>query len=203
MSLMVLAGGESRRMGSPKHLLPLSEGTMLDQILDRLGRMFGEVLLVGRGDLPTRDGVVFVEDVRPERCPLVGILSGLEAASRSHVMVVACDMPFVEPSVVELLVGRAAVGTDVVVPLLNGFREPLCAVYSRASAGRIAAYLDSGMNKTTGFYAGVSVVEITEEEIRACDPDLRSFINLNTPRDYLEHAVPARHRQDPCEQGLG
>jgi molybdopterin-guanine dinucleotide biosynthesis protein A len=203
MSLLVLAGGESRRMGSPKHLLPLPGGTTLDSILDRIGGMFGDVFLVGRGDIAPREGVVFVRDIRPERCPLVGILSGLEATRNSHALVIACDMPFVEPVLVELLVSRAATGTDVVVPLLGGFHEPLCAVYSRASAGRISAYLDTGMNKTTGFFAGVSVVEVAEEEIRACDPCLRSFINLNTPGDYREHIAPDRPRQDPRSSECG
>lgn len=203
MSLLVLAGGESSRMGSPKHLLPLPGGTTLDIILGRIGGMFGDVLVVGRGYIAPREGVAFVRDIRPERCPLVGILSGLAAIRNSHAMVIACDMPFVEPALIELLVSRTSTGTDVVVPLLGGFREPLCAVYSRASAGRISAYLDTGMNKTTGFFAGVTVVEIAEEEIRACDPHLRSFINLNTPVDYREHLAPGSPGRDPGSSECG
>lgn len=73
-----------------------------------------------------------------------------------------------------------------------GFRSPL-----------LKGLLDTGMNKTTGFFAGVSVVEIAEEEIRACDPRLRSFVNLNTPGDYMEHIAPDSPERDPRSSECG
>lgn len=191
-SLLILAGGDSTRMGAPKHSLPFFGGTVLDFILRRMDGLFDEILVAGRNlkDLPP--GVVAVEDARPVRCPLVGILSGMEASRNGRIFVAACDMPFVEPALAEALCewhdGRA----DVTVPVIGGYYEPLCAVYRRAVAPVIAGYLDRGNRKTTGFLDSVSVDRVSESFIRTVDPDLHSFVNLNTPCEYLRHfrAVP-------------
>lgn len=189
MTLVVLVGGESSRMGTPKHLLPLPGGTILDRILDRLGGMFGDVIVAGRGLRTMREGARIVDDVRSERCPLVGILSGLQASRTSFSFVIACDMPFVEPSLVELLSSKAGWGVDVVVPVVGGFYEPLCAVYGRAVTGAMAESLDSGRTKTTSFFASARLAEVGEDEIRSVDPGLSSFVNLNTPADYRRYCA--------------
>lgn len=186
-TLLVLAGGESRRMGAPKHLLPFMGGTVLDHILNRLSGLFDEVLLAGRTPGLFPPGVVPVMDVKSVRCPLVGILSGLIAARNSSVFVLGCDMPFIEPSLVRMLCSVAGGGVDVVVPVVRGFYEPLCAVYSRACIDRIEAFIDAGNTRTTGFFPAVSVREVYEESVRAFDPLLYSFVNLNTPGEFRRH----------------
>lgn len=187
VSLLVLAGGESRRMGTPKHLLPFMGGTVLEHILKRLDGLFDEVLLAGRAPGLFPAGVVPVVDVKQLRCPLVGILSGLLAARNPYVFVLGCDMPFIEPSLVRMLCSLAQGGGEVTVPMVHGFYEPLCAVYSRSSAGRIEGYIDAGNTKTTGFFPSVTVREVSEERVRACDPLLNSFVNLNTPGEFRQH----------------
>lgn len=186
-SLLVLAGGESRRMGAPKHLLPFHGVTILEHILGRLEGLFDEVLLAGRTPGLFPAGVVPVMDVKQVRCPLVGILSGLLAARNPCVFVLGCDMPFVEPALVKMLCSMASEGGDVTVPMIRGFYEPLCAVYSKASADRINEFIDAGNTKTTGFFPSVTVREVSEECVRACDPLLNSFVNLNTPGDFRQH----------------
>ncbi len=188
-SLLILAGGASSRMGCPKHLLPASGGTMIDHIVNRLGSLFSEVIVAGRGlDLNCSD-VRIVEDIRPERSPLVGILSGMKASSTSEVFVLACDMPFVKPGLVYLLTSRKDDSSDVVIPIVRGYLEPLCAIYSCSISDRIKQYLDSGGRKVTGFFQTVSVTEVRESEVRLLDPLLRSFINLNTPNDYRNYCL--------------
>jgi molybdopterin-guanine dinucleotide biosynthesis protein A len=191
MSLLVLAGGESRRMGYPKHLLPLTGGTVLDSILDRLGGLFGETLVAGRSLGSSRQDIRIVEDCRTERSPLVGILSGLAAAHNRFVFAIACDMPFVDPALARLLASRATRHTDVVVPVIRGFYEPLCALYAVSAGPAVSRCLDAGLGKVTAFYGSVRVATVPEDEIRRCDPELRSFVNLNTPRDYMDFIQPS------------
>ncbi|MFO7627517.1 MAG: molybdenum cofactor guanylyltransferase [Candidatus Fermentibacteraceae bacterium] len=186
-SLLVLAGGESRRMGVPKHLLPFQGVTILDHILKRLDGLFDEVLLAGRTPGLYPAGVVPVMDVKPVRCPLVGILSGLLAARNPYLFVIGCDMPLIETSLVKMLCSTENGSADVIVPMVRGFYEPLCAVYSRACADRIEDFIDAGNTKTTGFYPLVTVREVSEESVRACDPQLNSFVNLNTPGEFRQH----------------
>ena len=186
-SLLILAGGASSRMGCPKHLLPASGGTMIDHIINRLGSLFSEVIVAGRGIELNRSDARIVEDIRPERSPLVGILSGMKESSTPDVFVIGCDMPFVKPGLIHLLTSRKDDTNAVVIPVIRGYLEPLCAIYSCSTSDRIEQYLDSGGRKVTGFFQTVSVTEIREPEIRLLDPLLKSFINLNTPNDYRNY----------------
>ncbi|MCK5841024.1 MAG: molybdenum cofactor guanylyltransferase [Candidatus Sabulitectum sp.] len=189
VSLIILAGGESRRMGFPKHLLPVSGGTVMDHMINRIGNLFGEIIIAGRDLEILRTDVRIVEDVRHARSPLVGILSGLLRSENPHALVIGCDMPFVRKELIRHLASKVAAGTDVVVPVVRGFYEPLCAVYSRSTSGIIEKYIDSGGAKVTGFFEFATVAEVGEDEIRLFDPRLESFINLNTPRDYVNYRI--------------
>ncbi len=186
-SLLILAGGASSRMGCPKHLLPASGGTMVDHIINRLGSLFTEIIIAGRSLDLSRSNVRIVEDIRPEQSPLVGILSGMKVSSTSNVFVLGCDMPFVKPGLIHLLTSRKEDTNDVVIPVVRGYLEPLCAIYSCSISDRITQYLDSGGRKVTGFFQTVSVTEVRESEIRLFDPLLKSFTNLNTPSDYRNY----------------
>lgn len=184
-SLLVLAGGESKRMGGvAKHLLPFGGSTVLQQLLLRLEALFDQTMISVREPGVFPGGIQQVSDVLPVKCPLAGLLSGLLKARNPLVFVTACDMPLIEPSLVRMLCAMAHGGADIVVPVANGFMEPLCAVYRRSVAAVIERYIDGGGMKVTGFYRSVRVMEVPERLVRICDPRLSSFINLNTTREY-------------------
>ncbi len=181
-TLILLAGGESRRMGQPKHLLSTSSGTVIDHLHARLSPIFAETLLVGRGLSHESPGLRTVEDLHPVRSPLVGIYSGLAAAQTDLCFVLACDMPFVRSRLVEDLLSRAS-DADVVVPIVRGYFEPLCAVYRKSAIPVIATALERNELKVTMIYEYLRLRTVPEEEVQAVDPDLSSFINLNTPHE--------------------
>lgn len=186
-SLLILAGGESSRMGSPKHCLRFQGRTLLEHILGRLDGLFDEILLTVRAPGVFPDKVTPVMDMMSLRCPLVGILSGLLAAANPHVFVIGCDMPFIESELVKMICRQALKGADVTVPVVRGFREPLCAVYNRNCADRIEDMINAGNPRVTGFYSMMRVTEIPEESVRARDPLLNSFVNINTPGEFRRH----------------
>jgi molybdopterin-guanine dinucleotide biosynthesis protein A len=186
-SLLVLAGGESSRMGYPKHLLPVCGGTMIDNIVNNLGHFFSEVIIAGRDLELNRTDVKVVEDIRLRRCPLIGILSGMRESNNPNVFVMGCDMPFVKPEMIQFLISRKNDKTDIVIPIVRGYFEPLCAVYSCSTSDRISHYLNTGCRKVTGIFRTMSVMEIPEYEVRSFDPLLESFINLNTPNEYRNY----------------
>jgi molybdopterin-guanine dinucleotide biosynthesis protein A len=181
-TLAILAGGASRRMGRPKHLLPTRRGTVVEHLVETLSPFFREILLVGKGDLETPGGVRWVEDARPERSALVGIHTALCAMDTSAAVVIACDMPFVLPDVARALLVRAP-GFDVVVPKVGGFYEPLLAVYRRSCLAAIDEALDAGVFRIASIFPDLRVREVSEEALREVDPDLVSLTNLNTPRE--------------------
>lgn len=184
ISLLILAGGASSRMGCPKHLLPAPGGIMIDQIINRLGNLFSEVIVAGRNLELKSNSARIVDDIRSEQTPLVGILSGIMVSKTSNVFVIGCDMPFVKPGLIDLIVSGKDDANDIVIPVIRGYYEPLCAIYSCSTSDRIEQYLDSGGRKVTGFFQTVNLKEVQESEIELFDPLLESFININTPDDY-------------------
>ena len=179
---VILAGGESRRMGHTKGLLTIGSTTLIEVVLARVREACATVLLVTNTPETYRQlEVPTVPDALPERRSLVGIYTGL-LRSNGPAFVCACDMPFLNPALIRHL-GVLAQGVDAVVPRHGEEYEPLHAVYTPACLDPIRRCLARG-DRNTGFLGDVRVRVVETEEIRRFDPDLRSFINVNTPEDY-------------------
>lgn len=174
-TLLLLAGGESRRMGSPKALLPVAGGTLLEWLHARLAGEFSEVL-VSANNLPLPAGFHSIPDRRAGRGPLAGIEAGLLAARHDAVVAVACDMPRVTAGLLAELVGCSA-GNDAAVPRVGGRPEPVCACYRRSAVPSISRALDEGRLPVAAVLPELRVHWLDE-----VDPDL--FWNINTPADY-------------------
>jgi molybdopterin-guanine dinucleotide biosynthesis protein A len=111
------------------------------------------------------------------------MLAGFAAAKRRHVWVVACDLPDVEPALGGLLLALAG-DCEAVVPQPDQEPEGACALYVRELAPRIEALLEAGQRSIKGLLDRSTVRYVTSDELRAVDPQLRSFRNINTPADY-------------------
>ena len=182
-SLVILAGGLSRRMGRDKASLPAGDGTLLDHLARRLAPVVDETIVAGGSDPPNLRGVRKVDDRYAGLGPLAGMHAGFSAARHPHVWVVACDLPDVEPAIGALLRGLAP-DYEAVVPNLDGEPQGVCALYERALAPRIETMLDAGDRSIKTLLTASKVRYVPPEELRAVDPELRSFRNLNTPADY-------------------
>lgn len=181
----ILAGGRSRRLaGRDKSALRLGSRRIIDRQLAVLRRVAGHVLIVAPEEARFADlGVPIVTDERPGTGPLGALHAALRASPTSPTLVVACDLPFLEPALLEhvLELGRTF---DVVVPRTSDGYQPLCASYARACIGPIERQLDAGALKVTGFYEEVEVREIGHGELAPFDPRGVLFHNVNTPEDY-------------------
>ena len=124
-----------------------------------------------------------VADRRPGLGPLAGMLAGFAAAKQRHVWVVACDLPDIEPALGGLLLALAG-DYEAVVPRPDQEPEGVCALYVRELAPRIEALLESGQRSIKSLLDRSAVRYLTSDELRAVDPQLRSFRNINTPTDY-------------------
>jgi molybdopterin-guanine dinucleotide biosynthesis protein A len=185
---IIQAGGGSTRMGGqPKALMELGGRRIIERVLAALRPVVDEVLIVtNTPELYAFLELPMVADVYPDHGSLGGIYSGLRAAAGQAAFTVACDMPFLRPEIVELVVSRAGEG-DVVIPRAGDQLETMHAVYGKTCLPHIEERLIAGQLKITGFFQSVRVVEIAEEEIaRLCDPRL-VFMNVNTP-DELRRA---------------
>jgi len=178
MTLAVLAGGKSRRMGRDKAFLPVGAATLIEETVRPLEKHFDEVLVaISKGQsvppLPWRT----VEDDVAGQGPLRGILTGLRNARHDACFVLACDAPGLSASVVSKIVSAVS-GVDIAVAVTDGgLKEPLLGVYRKSIIPEIEALLASGERSILPLFVRVKTREVVLEsfEIPA---------NVNTPAEY-------------------
>jgi molybdenum cofactor guanylyltransferase len=180
----ILAGGKATRMGGrQKAFLEIDGRRIVDRQLEVLRPLFEEILVVANDPAPWRELRLPVHpDVVSAQGPLAGILTAIEAARADAVVVVACDMPFLDPRALAML-RDAPPEADVVVPVVDGRPEPLHARYSRRCAPEIRRRLEGGDLKIARFFDAVATQAIDEATLRALDPKLRFLTNVNAPDD--------------------
>ena len=189
MAGIVLAGGQSRRMGADKALLPFATVSMIRRVIDSVRSVTGRVIIVadcadhfGSDDMP--ESVEVAADRYPGTGPLGGLVTGLILAGPGHHIVVACDMPNLRRELLSMLLERIS-GYDATVPEVAGRLEPLCAAYDSCCVDRLKIELAAGRLGLQKAVSGLRVVLIPESELRSVDPDLVSFTNVNTPEEYV------------------
>jgi len=182
---VILAGGRSRRMGRNKALLPVGDRTLVEVIVARLREAALDPLLLvaNTPEAYAHLGLQVVSDALPSGHPLVGIYSGVLHAD-GPAFVCACDMPFLNPALIRSMAALAE-GVDAVVPRHNGNYEPLHAVYTPACLDAIRRSI-AAQGRSTGFLTEVRIRVVEEDDLRRIDPELASFVNVNTPEEYAD-----------------
>jgi molybdopterin-guanine dinucleotide biosynthesis protein A len=145
VSAVLLAGGESRRMGTDKATF-LFRGKPLWQVqLETLQKLkLKEIFVSARIDPPwRRDDVLFVADVPPSRGPLSGLAASVSRMSTRHLLALAIDMPWMSNKYLEFLCGQIEPGRGV-LPKIGDGAEPLAAIYPREAAIEISEALAGG-----------------------------------------------------------
>lgn len=192
----VLAGGEGRRFGRPKAGATLAGVPMVRRAVDILRSVASEVVVSSSVPVPDVDVPVV-----PDRIPGVGPLAGLEAALREAstrgfeaVLVLACDLPLVEPALLKRLVARS-IGQSAVAPTrAGGGVEPLCAVYRTEVLKAVARRLGGPDRSLHGLFRDVGGLAIPWDELEA-DPGM--LMNVNTPADGRHAAAVLEARSHP------
>ena len=185
---LIIAGGKSRRLGEDKRFLELGGRTCLQRVLDAYRGIFEEVLIVADTDEPFKTmGVKVVVDLVPGRAALGGLYTGLHYAASGAVFAAACDMPWLSPLTINVVLEHAGRG-DIVIPDLAGTLQPMHALYSKACLPRLRAFVEARRLKVQDLCEcpELKVYRIPQPAFTAVDPDLRSFFNVNTPSDLAE-----------------
>ncbi len=178
---LILAGGDSRRMGQDKAALVLDGQTLLDRAIATMQQIFPKLIVSvrqPRGGVEQRQ----VCDEVTASGPLAGLAAALAQADTPWVFALACDMPFVSTAVVGQL-ARHREGCDAVVPVVGGYTQPLAAFYARSALDVMRTNLAGEDKSLRGVLNKLKVAYVSEAELRECDPQLRSFFDLDTPQD--------------------
>jgi len=204
---IILAGGQSRRMGTDKAFVLFEGRILIERVIEPLRAVCEGIVIVANDREPyARFRVPIVADTVPDFGPLAGLHAGLTAAQAELSLVVAVDMPFLNLALLRALID-AADGWDAVIPALAiGVRaddvkrnrakdldmHPLHAVYRRTCLPAIQAAMDRGDRRLNAFLPDVRVRFFSADEMRPYDPDLRSLANVNTPEELRQAHRPAR-----------
>jgi molybdopterin-guanine dinucleotide biosynthesis protein A len=186
MTSIVLAGGKGGRLGRDKTLEKVGRHTLIQRIMDCLVLICDEIVVViapGQPEPSLSIKARVVVDLYPGRGALGGIYTGLVASDSFYNLVVACDMPFLNPSLLRYLI-QVSPGFDVIIPRdREGKLEPLHALYSKNCLAPINKQIQQGELKLDGFLGQVKVRYVDETETDEFDPKHLSFFNINTPDD--------------------
>lgn len=214
MAGVVLAGGQSRRMGQDKALLDFLGQPLVRRIVERLEGVSPPVYVVApqhrRGALEAL-GLRVVADRFEQGGPLAGLHAGLAAAGDGYHFVVSCDQPFVEGGLVRYLLRRAQAslppqpGTgylapDAVIPRVEGKLQVLHAVYHGRVAPVAERLLRQGERSVRCVLERIRWVEVAEAELAAFGDPGRLFLNVNTP-DELRLALRLACEEGPFRPG--
>ena len=190
---LILAGGESRRMGRDKTVLEFDGQTLLQRSVRLLQGLFPRVLVSVR---QARGDVALPQVVDEASCagPLAGLCAGLAQADAPLVFALAADMPFLGSGVIRQLLTRRG-ECEAVVPVIGGISQPLAACYAAAALPVLRTTLaGTGKRSPRTALQSLNVVYVDESELRGADP-ARDFIDLDTPDDL------AAARRELCEEG--
>ncbi len=198
---VILAGGSSRRMGRDKALLPLANGSrgearLIEIVYQRLAPLCDQMAVVAKD--PERYDFLpcmRVNDVLDGTGALVGIHAALTHCRTRGVFVVGCDMPRLQPALLQHIINLGA-RWQVVVPDLPSGLEPLHAWYSRDCLATIEAQLARGERKISRCFEQLQTRRLVRTEIRQFDPQMVSCTNVNTP-DELAALDDSPGRQNP------
>jgi len=186
VSIVIQAGGQSSRMGEDKGLVELCGKPMIQNIIDRLYSFADELIITtNRPGNYKQFGLQIFEDIYKNYGALAGLHTALSCASNEIVFVIACDLPFVNTSLFKFMKNMfEANPVDLVIPRTeNGF-EPFYAFYKKDSClPLVTDAIKSGKRRLISWFEFAKVHPIYEDQLREFDPNLDSFVNINTPED--------------------
>lgn len=184
---VLLAGGESKRMGRDKAFLKLGKERLIDIVFRKLDHLFSEVIIVADRwqDLNYLPAKKFTGDLfkKSEKCALRGVHAGLSLATSPSCFIAGCDMPFLSLPLIRYM-SRFTADFDIVAPHLEGHYQPLYAFYKKSILGFVTQRLESNKLQLQGIYPHLKVKAIGEGAVKRFDPQLLSFHNVNTKENF-------------------
>lgn len=187
---IILAGGQGSRLGREKYAELIAGKSLIERVVDQLSSLSSEILIVisrrqSKASFYYPETKV-VTDLYPEKGSLGGIYTGILSSTCFHNLVVACDMPFLNPGLLRYMIDLSS-DFDAVIPTIGEHMEPLHSIYSKNCLDPIEKLLKQGDLRITKIFDSIRVRYLKENELDRFDPEHLSFFNINT-QDDLEKA---------------
>ncbi len=185
MDALILAGGENKRIPLIKGFLEIGNRKIIETNIELLKSIFPRVILsVNNPELYFYLGLPMIGDVIDSRGPMTGILSVFANTESDRIFITACDMPYINAILIKYMVEKYDDGFDALIPLYDGKPQPLFGVYAKRISELMERRIRAGEKGLIDFLKTINVGYVNEEEVRRIDPEGRSFVNINTLKDY-------------------
>jgi molybdopterin-guanine dinucleotide biosynthesis protein A len=182
---IILAGGQSRRMGKNKALIQYNGLPLIMYAIGLAGRFTQRIYISAESNVFDHLGYPVIGDILPVKAAIAGIHAGLEKSATEWNLVLTCDMPYVSPVLIEQLIRETTPGMKVVVPDNQGFPEPLCGFYHRSLKVQIEKNAEVGKYSLLDLIALVPGRLVKPEGFGLKEME-RLFKNINEPKDLLD-----------------
>ena len=191
LTVAIMAGGKSSRMGTDKAFVPLLGKPMIEHVIERVSDLGQDetILITNRPADYAKLRLPMYSDVLPDMGSLGGIYTAVHYSTSPYTLVVACDMPFVNRELLRHMIGlidETNERYDVIVPRMDSYPEGLHAIYGKGCLTPIREQLDRQQLKVIAFYPHVRVRYLDEPEYASLDPQRLAFQNVNTPEEIQE-----------------
>lgn len=188
LTMAILAGGQSRRMGTDKALVELGGKPLIAHVVERLQPLNAdETIIICRDQARYAFlGLATVEDITPDLGPIGGLFTALTLARNANVILVGCDMPFASSEVMATLLDtqhRADDVYDALIPTWEGRPQPLHALYHVGCLAKVERAIEVGERAMVRLLASLNTYRLSEQETAHLDPTGKAFTNLNTPEE--------------------
>lgn len=188
MNAVILAGGQSKRMGLDKAFIRIGELTIIERLLSILSKLFDKTIIIANRKGKYEDfGFPVFSDIHPNKGPLGGIYTGLKVSGSFYNLFVASDMPFIDEKFLSYMKSLSQ-DYDVLVPWDEKGYQPLCSVYSKNCLKPLEEHLIRDDLKIINIYHSLKVKNITKKEIIKNSQHKYLFFDINTKKD-LEIAL--------------
>ncbi|WP_293444311.1 molybdenum cofactor guanylyltransferase [Persephonella sp.] len=191
ISAVLLAGGQSKRMGRDKAFLQLNGKTFLRIIAEKLSRYCDQIIVSGNKEKELylsqlrgiKSQIDFVKDKNPFTGPLNGIVSCRKKIKNEIVFISTCDTPLLNEEIIPYLSGKIDV-YDAVIPIVNNKEQFLNTVYKKSALDRGERLYTEGVRSLYKWVNHLKILKISEKEIKYIDKHIYSYWSINRPEDY-------------------
>jgi len=184
MDALILAGGENRRFLSHKALTEVRGKRIIETTIELFKKYFKTIhISTNTPEIFFYLGLPMIGDLMKQKGPLTGVYSSLASIGEGELFVAACDMPFIQAGVLELILRKFA-GQQAVIPVFEGRPQPLLGIYSASAQDTMKEHLMQNRLSMRDLLQNIDTALVPEEEIRAADPEGKTFININTLEEY-------------------
>lgn len=178
---IILAGGESSRMGEEKGFLKIGVKTYTELLIETLQNYFDDVIIISNDSEYEQFGVPIYQDVVKDKGPLAGILTGLKHSNTDYNFFTPCDSPYLEGKLIEKLINKVD-NYDAIIPTYENKVFPLTAIYNKNCISQLEDALDNNRLKVK-----LEIERLYHHFVKFDNDYEKSFINFNTPEDILKY----------------